>query len=138
MGFCPPLHTVMSLISTVLLLAAVGTPSPSTAVESSVLVAAYTRNASAADKRFKGLRLRVSGIVAEEPALYRRSPFVALEGNGIANRPMAVLDANHKEELAGLRTGQAVTLDCLGNGHVSGTPMLKNCTLVQPVADHSR
>ncbi|WP_419745951.1 OB-fold protein [Xanthomonas phaseoli] len=120
----------MSLISTVLLLAAVETPSPPTAVESSVLAAAYTRDASAADRRFKGLWLRVTGIAAEEPALYRRSPFVALEGNGIANRPVAVLDADREDELAGLRTGKAVALDCLGNGHVSGTPMLKNCTLV--------
>lgn len=47
------------------------------------------------------------------------------------NRPVAVLDQARKDQLAGLRSGQSATLDCLGNGHVSGTPMLKNCTLVQ-------
>lgn len=120
----------MSLISTVLMLAAVGNPSPPVPVESTVLVASYARDSSSADKRYKGARLRVRGVVAKEPDLYRRSPSVALEGSEIYNRPVAVLDPARKDELAGLRTGQPVTLDCLGNGHVSGTPMLKNCTLV--------
>ncbi|WP_176698897.1 OB-fold protein [Stenotrophomonas maltophilia] len=100
-------------------------------MDAKVLVAAYARNAEDADKRYKAVRLRITGVVAEEPALYRRSPLLALEGTGIHDRPVAVLDAARKEELAGLRTGQPITLDCLGNGHVSGTPMLKNCTLVQ-------
>ncbi|HFK2947610.1 TPA: hypothetical protein ACGY8F_002571 [Stenotrophomonas maltophilia] len=128
----------MSLISTVLILAAAGNPDVPLAVESSALVTAYERDADAADKRYKGVRLRVTGVVAEEPALYRRSPLLALEGTGIHDRPVAVLDPARKDELAGLRSGQSVTLDCLGNGHVSGTPMLKNCTMVQQAHDHSR
>lgn len=126
----PPLHTVMSLISTVLFLAAAAHPQPPLAVDAKVLVAAYARDAASADRRYKGQRLRVTGVVAEEPTLYRRSPLLALEGTGIHDRPVAVLDPARKEELAGLRTGQQVTLDCLGNGHVTSTPMLKNCTLV--------
>lgn len=120
----------MSLISTVLMLAlAVTVPQP-VAVNAKVLVAAYARDTASADTRYKGQRLRVTGVVAEEPSLYRRSPLLALEGTGIHDRPVAVLDPDRKDELAGLRTGQPVTLDCLGNGHVSSTPMLKNCTLV--------
>lgn len=128
----------MSLISTVLMLAlAVTVPQP-VAVDAKVLVAAYARDAAVSDRRYKGQRLRVTGVVAEEPSLYRRSPLLALEGTGIHDRPVAVLDPARKNELAGLRTGQSITLDCLGNGHVSGTPMLRNCTMVQPVPDHSR
>ncbi|MBK0052979.1 hypothetical protein [Stenotrophomonas sp. S39] len=127
----PPLHTDMSLISTVFMLAVAGTNPPPVTVEAKALVVAYGRDADAADKRYKGVGLRVTGVVAEEPALYRRSPFVALEGTDLTNRPVAVLDPARKDQLSGLRSGQLVTLDCLGNGHVSGTPMLKNCTLVQ-------
>ncbi|MBA0233260.1 hypothetical protein D7Y50_03745 [Stenotrophomonas maltophilia] len=121
----------MNLISTALILAVSGSLPQPDPVDAKVLVAAYARNAEDADKRYKAVRLRITGVVAEEPALYRRSPLLALEGTGIHDRPVAVLDAARKEELAGLRTGQPITLDCLGNGHVSGTPMLKNCTLVQ-------
>ncbi len=94
------------------------------------MLAAYTRDAAAADRHYMGQRLRVTGVVAEEPALYRRSPLLSFEGTGIHDRPVAVLDPARKDELAGLRSGQSVTLDCLGNGHVSGTPMLKNCVRV--------
>lgn len=97
-----------------------------------VLLTAYTRDAAAADRRYKDQRLWVTGVVAEEPALYRHSPSLAFEGTGIHDRPVPVLDPARKAELAGLRSGQSVTLDCQGNGHVSGTPMLKSCTLVQP------
>lgn len=128
----PPLHTVMSLISTVLILAAAASAQHPLAVDTTVLLTAYTRDAASADRRYKGQRLRVTGVVAEEPALYRRSPLLSFEGTGIHDRPVAVLDPARKDELAGLRTGQQVTLDCLGSGHVSGTPMLKNCTLVHP------
>lgn len=121
----------MSLISTVFLLAVAGSLPQPAPVDAKVLVAAYARNADAADKRYKGVGLRVTGVVAEEPALYRRSPFVALEGTDLTNRPVAVLDPARKDQLAGLRSGQSVTLDCLGNGHVSGTPMLKSCVRVQ-------
>ncbi len=103
-----------------------------------MLVASYARDSASADKRYKGARLRVRGVVAKEPDLYRRSPSVALEGSEIYNRPVAVLDPARKDELAGLRAGQSVTLDCPGDGHVSGTPMLIKCTMVQPVPDHSR
>ena len=70
-------------------------------------------------------------MVAEESALYRRSPIVAFEGTDLTNRPVAVLDQARKDEPAGLRSGQLVTLDCLGSGHVSGTPMLKHCVSVE-------
>ncbi|HDS1140549.1 OB-fold protein [Stenotrophomonas maltophilia] len=129
-GLYRPLHTVMSLISTVLILAAAAHAQPPLAVDSTVLLAAYTRDAAAADRRYMGQRLRVTGVVAEEPTLYRRSPLLSFEGTGIHDRPVAVLDPARKDELAGLRSGQSVTLDCLGNGHVSGTPMLKNCVRV--------
>ncbi len=121
----------MRLISTVFLLAVAGTNPPPVTVEAKALVLAYSRDADAADKRYKGVGLRVTGVVAEGPALYRRSPYVAFEGTDLTNRPVAVLDPARKDEVAGLRSGQSVTLDCLGNGHVSGTPMLKNCTMVQ-------
>lgn len=123
----------MSLISTVLILAAAApaAPHPPLAVDSSALLAAYARDAASADKRYMGQRLRVTGVVAKEPALFRRSPLLAFEGSGIHDRPVAVLDPARKDELAGLRSGQSVTLDCLGNGHVSGTPVLKNCVRVQ-------
>ncbi|MFV7511502.1 OB-fold protein [Stenotrophomonas geniculata] len=75
-----------------------------------VLLTAYTRDAAAADRRYKDQRLRVTGVVAEEPAL-------AFEGTGIQNRPVAVLGPAREGELAGLRSGHGVTLDCLGNGH---------------------
>ncbi|MFV7511489.1 OB-fold protein [Stenotrophomonas geniculata] len=122
----------MSLISTVFLLAVAGILPQPAPVDAKVLVAAYARDAASADRRYKGQRLRVTGVVAEEPALYRRSPSLAFKGTGIHDRPVAVLDPARKDELAGLRSGRSVTLDCLGNGHVSGTPMLKNCTLVHP------
>lgn len=130
MASWPPLHNVMNLISTVLIMAVAGNLSQPAPVDAKALVAAYARNAEVADRRYMGQRLRVTGVVAEEPALYRRSPLLALEDTGIHDRPAEVLDPARKEELAGLRTGQQVTLDCLGNGHVSSTPMLKNCTLV--------
>lgn len=98
-------------------------------VTADALEAAYETNEIAADDRYKGLVLRVSGVadsidkdVLDHPVVYLRSKRALL---GVR----CAFDDQHKAALSGIRKGQKVTLRGRGDGYLLGSPTMRDCML---------
>lgn len=93
------------------------------------LARAYDANEIAADKKYKGTRYRLTGVVAEISTTVTGAPSLRFPGG--VNRfmdPLAVLYRSEERRASQLRRGQRVTLICTGTGVTLGTPMSGNCT----------
>ena len=98
-------------------------------VSASNLATAYERNGVAADARYKGQALRVTGSVTGIATDVFNHAVVSLDG-GVNQflQPHAVLNDSDKPRAGSLNVGQHVTLTCIGAGDVIKAPMLKDCT----------
>ncbi|MFT4257051.1 MAG: zinc-ribbon domain-containing protein [Pseudoxanthomonas sp.] len=97
-----------------------------TAIE---LHAAYDANEIAADAKFKGKRLRVSGLVESIESDVMDEPDIVLyAGDSVFNPPRA--SGMSKAQAAMLVKGKSADIECTGAGEVMGTPMLEDCRLL--------
>jgi|GEM_PF-1831243 len=89
----------------------------------------YKDNELAADKKYKGKLLRISGAV-DSVAKTLGSVHVRLKSSGSFGTVSAEMDEREEEKAAELTKGQAVTLVCVGHGKTL-MPHVKDCRMAQ-------
>lgn len=95
---------------------------------------AYEANTVAADARFKGQYLIVSGNVVSIETDFQNQPYLTLQGVNLFMHTQAHLTAASLPTAAALRRGAFVTLRCMGAGDILHTPMLRDCSFEDGVS----
>ena len=105
-------------------------PSIDVKVSAADLFKAYEANEIAADQRFKGKLLEVSGKIDSIGKDLLDNPYVSLKSGGQFDilGIQAFFDEAATSQLAGLSKGQSVTLQCRCDGKMMNV-MLKDCAL---------
>ena len=100
-------------------------------VKASELLNAYKNNEVAANQQFKDKPLLVTAIVESIEAGLMDEPYLVLKAGDQFefNKPQAHLAKEDEAKAATLSKGQQITLRCIGNSEVGGTPMLKDCVI---------
>jgi hypothetical protein len=88
---------------------------------------AYDKNEVAADMQYKGRTLIINGVIASIDKDFMDAPVVNLASENQFTNVMAKFDKNDAARLAVLHRGDQITLTCVGNGRIVGSPVLK-CT----------
>jgi len=91
------------------------------------LISAYEGNEVAADRRYKGQSLVVSGVVDNVGKDIINTMYVALKGEGVWG-VQCMFDDSHENQLAGLSKGDRVTLTGTCQGKM-GNVILRDCDL---------
>lgn len=112
------------------------TPAPAPApaavsVTATELTKAYKDNEIAANDKFKGKQLMVSGKIESIEAGITDKPELVLAANidyGMSN-PRATLADSDLDKAKSLKKGQNIKMLCVGNSEVAGTPMLEDCKI---------
>jgi hypothetical protein len=102
-----------------------------TEVTATDLVKAYKANEIAANEKFKGKELLVSGTIESIDAGMSDKPTIVLK-TGMdygMNNPRADLADSDMKKAATLKKGQAIKMLCVGNSEMAGTPMLDDCVI---------
>lgn len=99
------------------------------AVTVTQLRAAYDANELAADDRFKGQRLVVTGTVATIDETFFGSPELQLATPDGLDMAIALLDRDQHDAAARLEKGQRVELTCTGHGKHLGFVSLGDCQI---------
>lgn len=96
-------------------------------VSAQKLAADYNANEVSADELYRDKMLRVSGVVDSIKKDITDDPYVVLRTD---NRFMGV-HANFEDTagLSALSAGQKITVRCIGNNVIMGSPILKDCVL---------
>ena len=85
----------------------------------------YTKNAAAADKKYLGRELSVSGAVQEIGKETSGTPFLLLAaGDNLTSGVYCTFPGNYDTILAKLTTGQKVTITGIGAGFKNGNALL--------------
>lgn len=96
----------------------------------SALVEAYQENSVAADQRFKGFRYRVAGWVSDINTDVGGTPYITMEvGPNVIVLPQFRFSKDAIPELAKLKKGTAVMVECVGAGDIMKVPISRNCIL---------
>lgn len=98
-------------------------------VTATALQSAYEVNEAAAQQKFSGAQLRVTGTILAIDLDFANKPVLRLVGTNAYIGPQASLDEASQARAPELTKGQKVTLLCEKVGEVIGTPMLDNCAL---------
>ncbi|VTU36138.1 OB-fold protein [Variovorax sp. PBL-E5] len=104
-------------------------PSPSASdirLDAPSLFAAYKANEVAADLKYKGKQLLVTGRLESISKDFADDPYLSIQSGNEFESVRANFDKSAIAELATLQRGQIVTLHCTGGGMVVQSPML-NC-----------
>lgn len=96
------------------------------------LWAAYDQNELAGDKAYKGKTLVVTGVLDSIESGLGDTPYLTLRAGDEYNfnTPQAHFDKAETDSLISLSKGETVTLRCIGDGEIIGSPMLSDCTIV--------
>jgi hypothetical protein len=92
----------------------------------------YQENEVAADNRYKGKRVRVTGTVVSVERDADGSPIVHLLSGNPIFRTMATLDRAFIPDAAQLKKGDQVVVRCIGAGLMMRMPQLEKCMLLEP------
>jgi hypothetical protein len=90
----------------------------------------YEANEVAADTRYKGERLRVTGTVVRIERDYEGRPVLHLFGGNAIFPTMATLDRADIPAAAGLKKGDQVVVRCIGAGREMRMPQLERCLML--------
>jgi hypothetical protein len=103
-------------------------------VEAERLNAAYQANEVAADNKYKGRLLAVSGTVQSISKDFADDTYLAIATSNEFMPIHANLQQRYVAQAAALQKGQQITVVCKGNGMMIGSPMLKDCAIAsEPV-----
>lgn len=95
------------------------------------LLVDYHRNEVAADNKYKGQILAVSGTVKSiEKDMFDNIDVLLWTGSEF-EAAHATLDNADAAKAAKLERGQEIMLFCVGNGMIMGSPMLDGCRIVK-------
>ena len=111
--------------------AATPTETPMT-VTADELLKGYKENELAGDQKFKDKNLIVTGKIESIESGIADMPYIMLKAGGDMEfmKPQAHFNKEDTPVLAQLKKGQAIKLQCVGNGEVGGMPMLKDCKVL--------
>ena len=90
---------------------------------------AYDANEIAADTRFKGKKILVTGTVESIDKNAFDQPYLSLASGNDFTAVHAELEDGSVQKAATLAKGLEVTLSCTGSGRLMGAAMLSDCTL---------
>jgi hypothetical protein len=90
----------------------------------------YEENEVAADTRYKGQRLRVTGTVVSVERDYQGRPVVHLFSGNPIFMTMATLDKADIPAAAQLKKGDQVSVRCIGAGREMRMPQLERCLML--------
>jgi hypothetical protein len=100
---------------------------PAMPVTSAELATAYEENEIAADQKYKGKRLEVTGTITGIDSDFSDKPVVRLN---TSNQFMSAGASGLPLEVAAtLKKGQKITLICTGKGEVMSMPQLDDCSV---------
>ncbi|MBC7605038.1 MAG: hypothetical protein H7255_20570 [Ramlibacter sp.] len=94
------------------------------------LQAVYEENTVAADSRFKGKHLLVRGIVTSINTGLTNDVYLTLAGTNEFLQTQAHMIESERTAAGALKRGASVSLECVGDGDIIKTPMLKDCVFV--------
>lgn len=98
-------------------------------ITSAALGKAYEENEAAADDQYKDKNLELSGTIQSIQKDAFDNTVVSLNGVNEFSNVMATLSDVASKDALKLKKKQKVTLVCIGNGEVMGSPMLKDCSV---------
>ena len=98
-----------------------------TSVTSLALAKAYEANQVAADQKYAGKTLLVTGKVTAILSGLGNVPYLKLEGSNRFQGPHVNFAEGNTDRIATLSKGDTVHLTCVGGGSVVGTAALKGC-----------
>ena len=83
-------------------------------------------------QKFKDKNLIVTGKIESIESGIADMPYIMLKAGGDMEfmKPQAHFNKEDTPVLAKLKKGQAIKLQCVGNGEVGGMPMLKDCKVL--------
>ncbi|TCB36841.1 hypothetical protein E0H82_03785 [Acinetobacter sp. ANC 4910] len=92
---------------------------------------AYKTNEIAANQALKDKKFIVTGVIHAISADFSDKPVIELKAGGEYefNQPQASLAEGEENKAASLGKGQSISMVCIGNSEVAGTPMLKDCVI---------
>jgi hypothetical protein len=90
----------------------------------------YEENEVAADTRYKGQRLRVTGTVVSIERDYEGRPVLHLFGGNAIFPTMATLNKADIPAVAQLKKGDQVVVRCIGAGREMRMPQLERCLML--------
>ncbi len=102
-------------------------PADAIKVTARELFKAYDANEVAADSKFKGKSIEITGVVEAITSNITDEPVVQLAGGEMFQ--MVHANGLDTATAAGLSKGQEITLACTGAGEVIGMPSLSDCSL---------
>ncbi len=104
---------------------------PQVTVTSAVIAKDYSENEVAADEKYKGKIIEVSGKVASvDNGILDNEMIVKLsDGEYDFSGPMCYMEKSEREKVLAFKKGDKVTLIGEGNSATIGSPMLKDCTV---------
>lgn len=92
----------------------------------------YDANEIAADERYKGRQVRVTGrVLGVEKNLHGAGVLELVSGNALF-RTLATLTLQETPRAAGLTRGDTVVVQCTGAGRSMRMPQLDDCELLRP------
>ncbi len=103
---------------------------PDAAVPAVLLVMHYKANEVAADQRFKGKTLQVTGIVESIKKDMLNQPYLTLAGNGPLAGVQCYFAKSHEGELAQIQTGMGVSVKGRCDGLMMNV-LLRGCVLTK-------
>ena len=104
-------------------------PAPPIAITARQLFAEYEANEVAADEKYKGKHLLVTGKVQSIDKDFLDNIVVHIRTSNEFSAAMATLESSEKRSAAQLSKGQAISVLCTGSGRIIGSPSLSDCVL---------
>lgn len=101
--------------------------SPPIEVSAEKLASDYKANEVSADEMYRGKVLRVSGVVEAIKKDITDDPYMVIKTNNMFLGVHAKFDS--PDGLSRIPPGKQVTVRCIGNNVIMGSPMLKDCVL---------
>jgi len=95
----------------------------------------YNKNQVAADQKYYGKMLYVTGQIASINSGLGNNPYIIFHGINTFMPPQAHFSKNAAAKIASLMKGQTINLVCVGDGSIAGTPMFKNCQFALSYAE---
>lgn len=90
----------------------------------------YNNNELAADERYKGKTLLVSGVIDSVNNSFGDRPYLTLESGSMFRGVRARLDPAETDKAVQLQKGQTVQIKCIGESLSFGSPTLSQCKII--------
>ena len=90
----------------------------------------YNDNEQAADERYKGKTLLVSGVIDSVGNGFGDRPYLQLQSGSMFRSVHARLEPTEADKAAQLQKGQSVKIKCVGESISFGSPALSQCKII--------